>query len=152
SDMTPKERLVTVREGASKDEVLTLLHRYRIEKVLVVDDRFRLPGMITAKDFQKAKDYPYASKDENGALRFGAAVGTGCDSGERVARFVDAGVIVVVADTAHGHWKGVRARIRAIRRAHPHLQIIAGKFVTGEAARAVVEARSDAVKVGIGVG
>ena len=152
SVMTPKERLVTVREGASKDEVLTLLHRYRIEKVLVVDDRFRLRGMITAKDFQKAKDYPYASKDENGALRVGAAVGTGYDTEERVARLVDAGVDVVVVDTAHGHSKGVLERIREIKRAHPHLQLIAGNIVTGEAARALVEAGADAVKVGIGPG
>jgi len=152
SVMTPKERLVTVREGASKDEVLTLLHRYRIEKVLVVDDRFRLRGMITAKDFQKAKDYPYASKDENGALRVGAAVGTGYDTEERVALLVEAGVDVVVVDTAHGHSRGVLDRIREIKRAHPDLQLIAGNIVTAEAARALVEAGADAVKVGIGPG
>ncbi|HEX6995031.1 MAG TPA: IMP dehydrogenase [Gammaproteobacteria bacterium] len=152
SVMTPKERLVTVREGASKDEVLTLLHRYRIEKVLVVDDRFRLRGMITAKDFQKAKDYPYASKDENGALRVGAAVGTGYDTEERVALLVEAGVDVVVVDTAHGHSRGVIDRIREIKRAHPDLQLIAGNIVTAEAARALVEAGADAVKVGIGPG
>src|SRR5690606_26803338 len=107
--MTPKERLVTVREGASKDEVLTLLHRYRIEKVLVVDASFRLRGMITAKDFQKATDYPWACKDENGALRVGAAVGTGADTDDRVSRLVEAGVDVVVVDTAHGHSRGVIA-------------------------------------------
>ena len=152
SVMTPKERLVTVREGASKDEVLTLLHRYRIEKVPVVDDRFRLRGMITAKDFQKARDYPYASKDENGRLRVGAAVGTGYDTDERVALLVEAGVDVVVVDTAHGHSRGVLERIREIKRAYPSLQVIAGNIVTGEAARALVEAGADAVKVGIGPG
>jgi IMP dehydrogenase len=152
SVMTPKERLVTVREGASKDEVLTLLHRYRIEKVLVVDDSFKLRGMITAKDFQKAVDYPYACKDENGALRVGAAVGTGYDTEERVARLVEAGVDVIVVDTAHGHSRGVIERIREIKRAHPHLQLIAGNIVTGAAARALIEAGADAVKVGIGPG
>ena len=152
SVMTPKERLVTVREGASKDEVLTLLHRYRIEKVPVVDERFRLRGMITAKDFQKARDYPNASKDENGRLRVGAAVGTGYDTEERVALLVEAGVDVVVVDTAHGHSKGVLDRVREIKRAHPDLQVIAGNIVTGEAARALVEAGADAVKVGIGPG
>jgi IMP dehydrogenase len=152
SVMTPKERLVTVREGARKDEVLSLLHRYRIEKVLVVDDSFRLRGMITAKDFQKATDYPYACKDENGALRVGAAVGTGIDTDERVARLVEAGVDVVVVDTAHGHSRGVIERIREIKRSHPELQLIAGNIVTGEAARALVEAGADAVKVGIGPG
>ncbi len=152
SVMTPKERLVTVREGASKDEVLTLLHRYRIEKVLVVDDSFRLRGMITAKDFQKAVDYPYACKDENGALRVGAAVGTGYDTDERVARLVEAGVDVVVLDTAHGHSRGVIERLRQIKAAHPGVQLMVGNIVTGEAARALVEAGADAVKVGIGPG
>lgn len=150
--MTPKERLVTVREGASKDEVLTLLHRHRIEKVLVVDDRFRLRGMITAKDFQKAKDYPTACKDENGALRVGAAVGTGFDTEERVAGLVEAGVDVIVVDTAHGHSRGVLERLREIKRDYPDLQLMAGNIVTGEAARALVEAGADAVKVGIGPG
>src|SRR5690606_6159980 len=140
------------REGASKDEVLTLLHRYRIEKVLVVDESFRLRGMITAKDFQKAVDYPYACKDENGALRVGAAVGTGYDTEERISRLVEAGVDLVIVDTAHGHSSGVIERVREIKRTHPQLQLVAGNIVTGEAARALVEAGADAVKVGIGPG
>jgi IMP dehydrogenase len=152
SVMTPKERLVTVREGASKDEVLTLLHRHRIEKVLVVDNAFKLRGMITAKDFQKATDYPYACKDENGALRVGAAVGTGVDTEERVSRLVEAGVDVVVVDTAHGHTRAVIDRVRDIKRSHPDLQLIAGNIVTGTAALALIEAGADGVKVGIGPG
>ncbi|MBN1237475.1 MAG: IMP dehydrogenase [Gammaproteobacteria bacterium] len=152
SVMTPKERLVTVREGASKDEVLMLLHKHRIEKVLVVDAAFKLRGMITAKDFQKAKDYPLACKDENGALRVGAAVGTGIDTEERVARLVEAGVDVVVVDTAHGHTRGVIDRLRSIKRTHPDLQLIAGNIVTSEAAKALIEAGADGVKVGIGPG
>jgi IMP dehydrogenase len=152
SVMTPKQRLVTVREGAGKDEVLGLLHRHRIEKVLVVDENFRLRGMITAKDFQKAKDYPYACKDEHGALRVGAAVGTGIDTADRVARLVDAGVDVVIVDTAHGHTRGVIERIREIKGNYPQLQLIAGNIVTGEAALALVEAGADGVKVGIGPG
>jgi IMP dehydrogenase len=152
SVMTPKERLVTVREGADKDEVLMLLHKHRIEKVLVVDDAFKLRGMITAKDFQKAKDYPAACKDENGALRVGAAVGTGIDTEERVARLVEAGVDVVVVDTAHGHTRGVIDRLRSIKHAHRDLQLIAGNIVTGEAAKALIEAGADGVKVGIGPG
>jgi IMP dehydrogenase len=152
SVMTPKERLVTVREGAAKDEVLSLLHRYRIEKVLVVDDSFRLRGMITAKDFQKATDYPDACKDERGALRAGAAVGIGIDTEERISLLVEAGVDVVIVDTAHGHTRGVLERIRLARRDHPDLPLIAGNVVTGEAARALVDAGADGVKVGIGPG
>jgi IMP dehydrogenase len=152
SVMTPKERLVTVREGAGKDEVLTLLHKHRIEKVLVVDKAFRLRGMITAKDFQKATDYPYACKDENGALRVGAAVGTGVDTEDRVSRLIEAGVDVVVVDTAHGHTRAVIDRVRDVKRSHPDLQLIAGNIVTGEAARALIEAGADGVKVGIGPG
>jgi IMP dehydrogenase len=152
SVMTPKERLVTVREGADKDEVLTLLHKHRIEKVLVVDDDFKLRGMITAKDFQKAKDYPYASKDENGALRVGAAVGTGVDTEERVSRLVEAGVDVVVVDTAHGHTRSVIERVREIKRRHPDVQLVAGNVVTGEGALVLIEAGADGVKVGIGPG
>jgi IMP dehydrogenase len=150
--MTPKERLVTVREGADKEEVLTLLHRHRIEKVLVVDDEFRLRGMITAKDFQKATDFPAASKDERGALRVGAAVGTSPESDERVALLVDAGVDVVVVDTAHGHQVNVIERVRKIRAEHPDLQLIAGNIVTGAAAHALIEAGVDGIKVGVGPG
>ena len=150
--MTPKERLVTVREGASDDEVKSLLHQHRIEKVLVVDDRFELKGMITAKDFQKAKDYPQACKDDGGALRVGAAVGTGYDSNDRVAALVQAGADVLVVDTSHGFSKGVIDRVSAIKGQYPDIQVIGGNVVTGEAAEALVKAGADGVKVGIGPG
>ena len=150
--MTPKDRLVTVREAAPKEEVLTLLHRHRIEKVLVVDDRFQLRGMITAKDFQKATDFPLACKDSLGALRVGAAVGTGADTPERVAALVEAGVDVIVVDTAHGHTLGVIERVKEIKSQHRDLQLIAGNIATKEAARALVDAGADGVKVGIGPG
>jgi IMP dehydrogenase len=152
--MTPKDRLVTVREGADKDEVLGLLHKHRIEKVLVVDkDKgFKLRGMITVKDIQKAHDYPYACKDDRGALRVGAAVGTGADTDERVALLVEAGVDVIVVDTAHGHSRGVIERVRRVKREYPELQVIAGNVATGEGARALVDAGADGVKVGIGPG
>ena len=150
--MTPKERLVTVREGAAKEEVLTLLHRHRIEKVLVVNAQFQLRGMITAKDFQKATDFPLACKDSLGALRIGAAVGTSADTPDRVAALIAAGVDVVVVDTAHGHTRGVLDRVREIKRRHPDLELVAGNIVTKEAAEALVEAGADGVKVGIGPG
>jgi IMP dehydrogenase len=152
--MTPKERLVTVPEGAEKEKVLGLLHKHRIEKVLVVDkDKgFKLRGMITVKDIQKAHDYPLACKDERGALRVGAAVGTGGDTDERVAMLVEAGVDVIVVDTAHGHSRGVIERVRKIKREHRELQLIAGNVATAEGARALVEAGADSVKVGIGPG
>jgi IMP dehydrogenase len=150
--MTPKDRLVTVREGADKDEVLGLLHKHRIEKVLVVDKAFKLRGMITVKDIQKAHDYPLACKDARGALRVGAAVGTGGDTDERVSLLVEAGIDVVIVDTAHGHTRGVIDRVKAIKRAYPNLQLIAGNIVTGEAAKALVAAGVDGVKVGIGPG
>ena len=152
SVMTPKNRLVTVKENPDEDEVLTLLHRHRIEKVLVVDSDFRLRGMITAKDFQKATDYPLASKDELGALRVGAAVGTAWDTDERVAALVEAGVDVLVIDTAHGHTRSVLDRVGQIRADHPDLPLIAGNVATGDGARALAEAGADAVKVGIGPG
>ncbi len=150
--MTPQDRLVTVREGASEDEVLGLLHKHRIEKVLVVGDNFRLEGMITAKDFQKAKDFPLACKDSSGALRVGAAVGTGADTDDRVEALVNAGVDVVVVDTAHGHSKGVIDRVARIKSKYPHMQVIGGNIATGAAAEALVEAGADGVKVGIGPG
>ncbi len=150
--MTPRERLVTVREGADDEEVLSLLHRHRIEKVLVVSEDFELRGMITAKDFQKASDFPRACRDEHGALRVGAAVGTGHGTDERVQALVDAGVDVLVVDTSHGWSKGVLERIRRIKREYPDVQIIAGNVVTGDAALALVDAGVDAVKVGIGPG
>ena len=152
SVMTPKEKLITVREGAAKDEVLALLHRHRIEKVLVIDDDFRLRGMITAKDFQKATDFPHAAKDHRGALRVGAAVGTSADTEDRVRRLVAAGVDVVVVDTSHGHSKGVLDCIRQIKAEFPDLQVMGGNIVTAEAALALVEAGADGVKVGIGPG
>ncbi len=150
--MTPQDKLVTVQEGADKDEVLTLLHKHRIEKVLVVDNGFCLKGMITAKDFQKATDYPSACKDERGALRVGAAVGTSPDTDERIDALVAAGVDVVVVDTSHGHTRGVLDRIRRTKESYPDLQVIGGNIVTAEAARALAEAGADGVKVGIGPG
>ena len=150
--MTPQERLVTVREGAPDEEVLGLLHKHRIEKVLVVDDSFKLRGMITAKDFQKAKDFPLACKDTAGALRVGAAVGTGAETDDRVEALVEAGVDVIIVDTAHGHSKGVLDRVRRIKKTYPDMQVIGGNIATGAAAEALVEAGADAVKVGIGPG
>jgi len=150
--MTPKEKLVTVREGAGKDEVLALLHKHRIEKVLVVNDKMELKGLITAKDFQKAKDYPFACKDGRGALRVGAAVGTGGDTDERVRALVEAGVDVIVVDTAHGHSKGVIDRVRMVKQAHPEMQVIAGNIISGDAAQALIDAGADGLKVGIGPG
>jgi len=150
--MTPKERLVTVREGADDDEVLSLLHQHRIEKVLVVTEDFELRGMITAKDFQKASDFPRACKDVRGALRVGAAVGTRSDTDERVEGLVKAGVDVLVVDTAHGFSKGVIDRVKRTKKQYPDLQVIAGNIVSADAALALVEAGADAVKVGIGPG
>jgi IMP dehydrogenase len=141
-----------VQEGADDDEVLSLLHKYRIEKVLVVDDNFELRGMITAKDFQKAKDFPNACKDGSGALRVGAAVGTGQDTDDRVAALVEAGVDLIVVDTAHGFSKGVLERVTRVKTAHPDVQVIGGNIATGDAALALVEAGADGVKVGIGPG
>ena len=150
--MTPKDRLVTVCEGADDDEVMSLFHKHRIEKVLVVDDNFELRGMITAKDFQKASDYPNACKDTNGALRVGAAVGTGQDTDERIAALVAAGVDVVIVDTSHGFSKGVLERVQKTTQAYPDLQVIGGNIVTADAAVALIEAGATAVKVGIGPG
>jgi IMP dehydrogenase len=150
--MTPRERLVTVREGAPKEEVLGLLHKHRIEKVLVVGDDYELKGMITVKDFQKATEFPRACKDERGALRVGAAIGTSADTLERAAALREAGVDVIVVDTAHGHSKGVIETVRRIKAKWPNQQVIAGNIVTAEAAMALVDAGADAVKVGIGPG
>ncbi|MEM9207714.1 MAG: IMP dehydrogenase [Pseudomonadota bacterium] len=150
--MTPEERLVTVREDADQDEVLSLLHQHRIEKVLVVDAENRLKGLITAKDFQKAKDYPRACKDDTGALRVGAAVGTSYDTDDRVEALIEAGVDVVVVDTSHGFSKGVLDRVRRIKMAFPDIQVLGGNIVTGDAALALAEAGADGVKVGIGPG
>jgi IMP dehydrogenase len=150
--MTPKNKLVTVLEGAGKDEVMSLLHKHRIEKVLVVNEKFELRGLITAKDFQKAKDYPLACKDGRGALRVGAAVGTSGDTDSRVSALVEAGVDVLVVDTAHGHSRGVLDRIRSIKTDYPDLQVIGGNIISKEAALALVEAGADGVKVGVGPG
>jgi IMP dehydrogenase len=150
--MTGKDKLVTVKEGASRDEVLVLLQRHRIEKVLVVDDRFQLRGLITVKDIQKASEKPNASKDDQGRLRVGAAVGVGAGTDERVDALVAAGVDVVVVDTAHGHSEGVLRRVRWVKEHYPDLQVIGGNIATGAAARALLEAGADAVKVGIGPG
>jgi len=152
SIMTRKRELVTVREGTSLEEVKTLLHRHRIEKVLVVDDAFRLTGMITAKDIFKAERYPNACKDEDGRLRVGAAVGVCAGNDERVLRLVEAGVDVLVVDTAHGHSRNVRETVRSIKAQHPQIQIIAGNVATADAARYLLEAGVDGVKVGIGPG
>ena len=150
--MTPKERLVTVREGASREEVIALLHRHRIEKVLVVNDRFQLRGMITVKDIQKSSDFPNACKDSQGRLRVGAAVGTGAGTDERVTALVGAGVDVIVVDTAHGHSQGVLERVRWVKSQFPDVQVIGGNIATADAAIALAEAGADAVKVGIGPG
>ncbi len=150
--MTPRDKLVTVRENTPREVVLQLLHRHRIEKVLVVDDVGRLRGMITVKDIQKARDFPRACKDEHGRLRVGAAVGTAADTLERVAQLAEAGVDVVIVDTSHGHSRGVISTVERIRKAHPELQLVAGNIVTAEAAKALVDAGVDGVKVGIGPG
>ena len=150
--MTPQERLVTVQEGASKAEVQALLHRHRIEKVLVVNDNFQLRGLITVKDIQKSTDYPRACKDEYERLLVGAAVGTGSDVEERVAALVGAEVDVIVVDTAHGHSRNVLERIRSIKTSYPDVQVIGGNIATAAAAEALVEAGADGVKVGIGPG
>ena len=152
SVMTPKEDLITVREGEEKEEVLRLLHHHRIEKVLVVDDNFKLKGMITAKDFQKATDFPLASKDDNGALIVAAAVGVEGDSDDRVEALHKSGVDVIVIDTAHAHSKSVIEKIKFIKTKYPKLELIVGNIVTAEAATALAEAGADAVKVGIGPG
>lgn len=152
SVMTPQEQLVTVRENAPKEEVLALLHKHRIEKVLVVDQAFNLKGMITVKDFQKATEFPRACKDERGALRVGAAVGTGADTLQRAEALREAGVDVIVVDTAHGHSCGVLQMIRRIKSTWPDQQIVGGNIVTADAALALVEAGADGVKVGIGPG
>ncbi|OYY75466.1 MAG: IMP dehydrogenase [Gammaproteobacteria bacterium 28-57-27] len=152
SVMTGRDKLVTVREGASRDEVLGLLHKHRIEKILVINDDFHLRGMITVKDIQKSTDFPNASKDTYGSLRVGAAVGTGADTEARVAALVEAGVDAIVVDTAHGHSQGVLDRVRWIKHNYPQVQVIGGNIATGAAALDLVKAGADGVKVGIGPG
>ncbi len=152
SVMTPKERLITVNESASRKEAIALLHKHRIEKVLVVNDQFLLRGMITVKDIQKAKDNPQACKDHLERLRVGAAVGNGADTDERVEALVNAGVDVIIVDTAHGHSQGVLDRVRWVKKNFPNVQVIGGNIATAAGAKALVEAGADGVKVGIGPG
>lgn len=152
SVMTKKNDLVTVKEGAASDVVLDLMHEHRIEKILVVDDAFKLKGLITVKDFQKAESKPNACKDELGRLRVGAAVSVGPGTDERIKALVEAGVDVLLIDTSHGHSQGVIDRVTKVRHDYPDLQIIAGNVATGEGAKALADAGVDAVKVGIGPG
>jgi len=150
--MTRKDKLVTVEEGASQDEVLELLHRHRIEKVLVVNANFELKGLITVKDIQKSRDFPNAAKDSSEQLLAGAAVGTGADTEERIEALVAAGVDIVVVDTAHGHSKGVLERIQWVKKHYPDVQVIGGNVSTSDGARALAEAGADGVKIGQGPG
>ncbi len=152
SIMTPRENLVTVNEGADKDEVIELLHKHRLERVLVLNDAGDLRGMITVKDITKATDFPRACKDEYDRLRVGAAVGTGEDTEARVRALIEAEVDVIVVDTAHGHSRGVLERVAWIKKNFPDAQVIGGNIATGAAARDLVDAGADAVKVGIGPG
>jgi IMP dehydrogenase len=150
--MTPRERLVTVREGASREEALKLMHKYRLERVLVINDSFELKGLITVKDILKSTEHPNACKDELGRLRVGAAVGVGEDAEERVECLVEAGADVIVVDTAHGHAQGVLDRVKWVKKNFPRTQVIGGNIATAEAAKAMVDHGADGVKVGIGPG
>ena len=152
SIMTPRDQLVTVGEGAEKSEVIDLLHRHRIERLLVVSDSGELKGMITVKDITKSSVYPLACKDDQGRLRVGAAVGTGADTQDRVAALIDAEVDVIVVDTAHGHSRGVIERVAWIKKQYPDIQVIGGNIATAAAATDLMNAGADAVKVGIGPG
>ena len=152
SIMTPKERLVTVQEGTSRDEIAYLLHKHRIEKILIINDKFQLRGMVTVKDIQKATEKPNACKDEHGRLRVGAAVGTGKDSKARVVALAEAGVDVIIVDTAHGHAQSVLDCVKWVKQQHPEVQVIGGNIATGAGAKALADAGADAVKVGIGPG
>jgi len=150
--MTPQDKLVTVKPGASKEEIQSLLHEHRIEKVLVVDDAFHLKGLVTVKDIQKSTDHPNASKDSNGNLRVGAAVSTGADAEQRVELLAQAGVDVIVVDTAHGHSIGVLDIVARIKKTYPQIQVVGGNIATAAAALDLAKAGADAVKVGIGPG
>lgn len=152
SIMTTRDLLVTVKEGESEEEVLSLLQHHRIEKILVVDDAGKLSGMITVKDIEKARQYPNACKDDKGHLRVGAAVGTGADTADRVVALAAAGVDVIVVDTAHGHSQGVIDRVKWVKENHPQVDVIGGNIATADAAKALLEAGADGVKVGIGPG
>lgn len=150
--MTPQERLVTVHEGAGREQVMSLLHQHRLERVLVIDKDFNLKGLITVKDIQKSSDHPLACKDERGRLCVGAAVGVGEGTEERIAALAEAGVDVIVVDTAHGHSQGVLDRVKWVKKNFPQVQVIGGNIATGAAAKALVDAGADGVKVGIGPG
>ncbi|HEY0562562.1 MAG TPA: IMP dehydrogenase, partial [Methylophilus sp.] len=150
--MTPQSRLVTVNEGASREEIMGLLHKHRLERLLVVGKDFELKGLITVKDIQKSSDYPLACKDSKGRLRVGAAVGVGDGTDERIAALVEAGVDAIVVDTAHGHSQGVLDRVKWAKTHYPNLQVIGGNIATAAAALALVDAGADCVKVGIGPG
>ncbi|WP_372829109.1 IMP dehydrogenase [Psychrobacter maritimus] len=150
--MTPKDQLVTVKEGESNENIKKLLHEHRIEKVIVINDNFRLRGLITVNDFTKAENNPNACKDEHGRLRVGAAVGTGADTQARVEALIAADVDIIVVDTAHGHSKGVIDKVSWIKKNFPNVQVIGGNIATGDAALALRDAGADAVKVGIGPG
>jgi len=150
--MTPKERLVTVKESTSREVVRELLHKHRIEKVLMINDHFQLRGMITVKDILKEEEKPFACKDASGQLRVGAAVGPGSESDDRIVALAAAGVDVLIVDTAHGHSRGVIERVRWVKKHYPHIALIGGNIATAAAATALAEAGADAVKVGIGPG
>ncbi|MFM2434354.1 MAG: hypothetical protein RL063_333, partial [Pseudomonadota bacterium] len=150
--MTPRDKLVTVREGAAKEDVIRLLHQHRLERVLVIDAYDTLKGLITVKDIQKSTDHPYACKDSEGRLRVGAAVGVGEGTEERVAALAEAGVDVIVVDTAHGHSQGVLDRVTWVKKNYPHIEVIGGNIATASAALALVDAGADGVKIGIGPG
>lgn len=150
--MTPKKRLVTVKEGAAIEEAKELIRMHRLERVLVVDDEFKLRGLITVKDILKSTEHPLANKDASGCLRAGAAVGVGAGTEERVELLVEAGVDVVVVDTAHGHSQGVLDRVRWVKKNFPQVEVIGGNIATADAARALVDCGADGVKVGIGPG
>ncbi len=150
--MTPRERLVTVKEGASLEEAKALLHKHRLERVLVVDKEFELRGLVTVKDINKATEHPLAAKDEHGKLRVGAAISTGADSEQRAELLVKAGVDVLVVDTAHGHSQGVLDRVRWVKSNFPQVDVIGGNIATAAAAKSLLEAGADGVKVGIGPG
>ncbi len=150
--MTPRERLITVKENASREEARSLMHRHRIERVLVVNDAFELRGLITVKDILKSSEHPQACKDELGRLRVGAAIGVGEGTDERTALLVEAGVDVLIVDTAHGHSQGVLDRVKWVKRNFPQVEVIGGNIATGAAAKALLDHGADGVKVGIGPG
>jgi IMP dehydrogenase len=150
--MTPRDRLITVKEGATTEQAKALMHKHRLERVLVINDAFELRGLMTVKDILKSTEYPFAAKDGFGRLLVGAAVGTGEGTEERVAALAEAGVDVIVVDTAHGHSEGVLKRVQWVKKNFPQVEVIGGNIATGAAAKALVDHGADAVKVGIGPG